>query len=151
MAHGLETRAPLLFRPFAELALALSNDNRGTSSGGLKWRLRRLVRQRYGERIASAKKQGFSIPIHRWLRGPGRKLVDNLLDPSAVNATGLLNAYEVSRAVKAHQSGRSQLGFELWGLMVLVAWHQMRVATRPPTRRDGLRRVVLPQVAGVAR
>ena len=37
----------------------------------------------------------------------------------------------VSRAVDAHLSGRAALGWELWGLMVLVAWHERRVASPP--------------------
>ena len=41
--------------------------------------LRALARRTYGPEMATAAKQGFSIPVHEWLRGPARPLVDDLL------------------------------------------------------------------------
>ncbi len=124
MAHGLEARAPLLTPALANFAFALPEDVKVTLVGRPKRVLREVVRRIYGDRLASARKQGFSIPLHTWLRGPARDLAESLLNSKVVSATGLLNEPEVSAAWSAHQSGRAQLGFELWGLMVLIAWHQ---------------------------
>jgi asparagine synthase (glutamine-hydrolysing) len=148
MAHGLEARAPLLNPALADFALALPEKLSLTLHGPPKKLLREMVRRIYGDRLASARKQGFSIPIHTWLRGPARPLAESLLNPEAVRATGLLDEREVSAAWRAHATGRAQLGFELWGLMVLVAWHQARVASRPSAVSTGLRRVTLPLAAG---
>jgi asparagine synthase (glutamine-hydrolysing) len=81
--------------------------------------------------MAGAAKQGFSIPVHEWLRGPARPLVDDLLSPSSIDALSMLDGAAVSRAVTDHVSGRRALGWELWGLMVLVAWHRRQIQSVP--------------------
>jgi asparagine synthase (glutamine-hydrolysing) len=142
MAHGLESRAPLLNAAVAELALSLPDRLRvdGTRTKVL---LRRLCERHFGQSHAAAPKQGFSLPIHRWLRNEGRDLLTTLLSRERVRALGVLDEGTVARATEAHLSGRSTVGWELWGLMVLVAWHEQRVASTPalPDAAD------LPQVA----
>ncbi len=141
MAHGLEARAPLLTPAVAEFALALPDRFKLGPFGQTKRILRALSSKTYGPAIAHARKQGFSIPVHDWLRGPGRPLISELLSPAATAATGLLAPEAVSAAVATHMSGRAQLGFELWGLMVLVAWWRERIARRPSADADHLRRL----------
>lgn len=144
MANGLEARAPLLTPGVAEFALALPDRYKLGPGGQTKRVLRALSSRIYGPAIARAKKQGFSIPVHDWLRGPARSLVTDLLSPTAVAATGLLVPEAVTAGVARHLSGRAQLGFELWGLMVLVAWWRARVRQRPGSSdRRGLRRMVI--------
>jgi len=130
MAHGLESRAPLLNASVAELALSLPERLRvdGTRTKVL---LRRLAERHFGQAHAAAPKQGFSLPIHRWLRKEGRGLMTSLLNPQRVSELGVLEPAAVSHAVDAHLSGRATTGWELWGLMVLVAWHERRVASSP--------------------
>ena len=136
MAHGLEVRAPLLQPAVCEFALSLPPALRCGRSGRPKRLLRELARRVYGREIADAPKQGFSIPIHRWLRGPGRALVADVLSSADVRHVDALDAGAVSRAVDEHMSGRRSLGWELWGLMVLVAWHGARIR-RVPARPSG--------------
>jgi asparagine synthase (glutamine-hydrolysing) len=81
--------------------------------------------------MAGAIKQGFSIPVHEWLRGPARPLVDDLLSASSVASLSLLEGAAVARAVDDHMSGRRALGWELWGLMVLSAWHRQQIQPVP--------------------
>jgi asparagine synthase (glutamine-hydrolysing) len=131
MAHGLEVRAPFLDRDLAEFALRLPADFKAGRRGPGKRILRALARRSYGAEMAGAIKQGFSIPVHEWLRGPARGLVEDLLSPSSIAAIGVLDGTVIARAVADHQSGRRALGWELWGLMVLSAWHRRQIQ-RPP-------------------
>ena len=149
MAHGLESRAPLLNAAVAELALSLPDRLRvdGTRTKVL---LRRLCERHFGQSHAAAAKQGFSLPIHRWLRTEGRELMTGLLSPERVTALGVLDTAAVSRAVGAHLSGRATLGWELWGLMVLVAWHERRVASTPALPDADLRPIPVPSDAANA-
>lgn len=135
MAHGLESRAPLLNRAVAELALSLPDDLRIGTRGGTKILLRRLCARHFGEAHAHAPKQGFSLPIHQWLRHEGRGLMTGLLSRERIVATGLLNPDAVQQAVDSHLSAKRALGWELWGLMVLVTWHEGRVAHPPDLAR----------------
>jgi asparagine synthase (glutamine-hydrolysing) len=136
MAHGLEARAPLLQPEVASFALSLSPELRCGIAGRPKRLLRELARRTYGSEIADAPKQGFSIPVHRWLRGPLREVADDLLSERSLQPIAELDSAAVRRVWQQHLSGRS-LGWEVWGLMVLSAWHRVRVQTRPAAVAEG--------------
>jgi asparagine synthase (glutamine-hydrolysing) len=151
MAHGLEVRAPFLQTALAEFALSLPDHLRCRRTGRPKRLLRELARTVFGGAIADRKKQGFSIPIHGWLRGPLRAAADELLAPEALRAIDALDAAAVRRAWADHLSGRRALGWEVFGLMVVSAWHRARVASRPQlvpsdrlVRREITRRAAAP-------
>jgi len=134
MAHGLEVRAPFLDADVAEFALRLPSHLKAGRVGHGKRILRALAEKTYGVNLSRAKKQGFSIPVHEWLRGPARPLVDDLLSPASLSAVPELNAPAIARVASDHQSGRRAYGWELWGLMVLVAWHRQHIQGRPGRR-----------------
>jgi len=143
MAHGLEARAPLLVPVVAEFAMSLPDSLKMTLFGQPKKLLRELANVSYGSQIAAAKKQGFSIPIHAWLRGPARELAENLLSLKSLEEIGLFDINAVIQAKERHMVGNEPLGFELWGLMVFVAWYQARViaTTAPPRGAPSLTRL----------
>jgi asparagine synthase (glutamine-hydrolysing) len=132
MAHGLEVRAPFLDRDLAEFALRLPAAFKAGRTGQGKRLLRALARRTYGAGMAGAKKQGFSIPVHEWLRGPARPLVDDLLSPASIASLTVMEGAAIASAVDDHMSRRRPLGWELWGLMVLVAWHRRQIQSVPP-------------------
>jgi asparagine synthase (glutamine-hydrolysing) len=133
MAHGLETRAPFLEHELAEWSLSLPESLkwgcRGPRQG--KQLLRAALRRAFGPAIADRPKQGFSIPIHSWVRGPLAEVVQDLLAPASVKEFGYLEPERVRRVVDFHFSGRKSYGFELWGLAVLLAWHRRRIQHPP--------------------
>ncbi len=122
MAHGIEARAPFLAPDVANFGIMLPDRLKTSWLGHGKRVLRTLAAERLGYDIAAAPKQGFSIPIHRWLRGPARPLVEDLLGNEALKALPWLDAPSIQAAKQRHMSGQEQRGFELWGLMVLSAW-----------------------------
>ena len=130
MAHGLESRAPLLNRRVAEFALRLPDRERvrGTTTKVL---LRKLCERHYGRAHAYAPKQGFSIPIHSWLRHEGRALMTALLSRERVDQLGVISSDAVARAVQQHLASERAFGWELWGLMVLVSWYEQRLLNPP--------------------
>jgi asparagine synthase (glutamine-hydrolysing) len=146
MAHGLEARAPLLIPDVAEYALGLPAHLKLTPFGHPKRILRALVKRRLGPAISEAKKQGFSIPVHRWLRGPLRPTLEDLVNRRMLDDLGVLNTDAILREKDRHLNGHAQLGWELWGIMVLVEWYRLRMKSS----RQGnpalasLRRVTLP-------
>lgn len=127
MAHGLETRAPLLHPDIVDFGLNLPRDLKISKQGQLKYILRCLAERKFGPSISNAKKQGFSIPIHQWLRCEAKDLLQDCLSKEALNAISFLNADFITESMQDHLSGRKQLGFELWGLMVLVTWYKQKI------------------------
>jgi asparagine synthase (glutamine-hydrolysing) len=134
MAHGLEVRAPFLDADVAEFALRLPARLKAGRTGAGKRVLRALAEKTYGVNLSRAAKQGFSIPVHEWLRGPARPLVEDLLSPASLAALPELDAKAIARVVADHVSGRRAYGWEVWGLMVLVAWHRQQIRRRPSRR-----------------
>ena len=149
MAHGVEVRAPFLNQAVAELALALPEAQR-TTVRATKIALRRLAEARFGPGISRAPKQGFSIPVHNWLRGAARPLVEDLLSENAIEATGVLQSAFVLKAKDDHVAGRRSLGFELWGLLVFVAWYQQFLSRAPAVAASELCRIELPALSDAA-
>ena len=131
MAHGLEVRAPFLEPALADFALRLPDRLKISRGGELKYLLRELARRRLGPEIADAPKQGFSIPVHGWLRGPGRELIEDLLSTESLAQVTELDPVQVRRAVDDHLAARQSLGWEIWGLAVLVAWHRQYIQRAP--------------------
>ena len=147
MAHGLEARAPFLNHELAAWTLAMPERLAVAPGGELKALLRAAARRLFGPEIADRPKRGFSIPVHSWIRGPLAETIRELLEPRSVDALGVLDSAAVAAALADHMAGRRNLGFEIWGLGVLVAWHRMRVARPPeaPSAAEVPRAVLLPQ------
>jgi len=151
MAHGLESRAPFLDREVAAFGIGLPDRWKAPSRSRTKVLLRRLCARHFGEAHARAPKQGFSIPLHSWLRTEGVATMRAVLDADRVRATELLNETVVTRAVADHTEGRRTIGWELWGLMVFVCWYEQRVLHPPDLARmpaAHLPRLRLPAVSG---
>ncbi len=143
MAHSLESRAPLLNHELAALALEATPRFEQTPLHKPKRLLRLLAEERLGPRVSRAKKQGFSIPVHAWLRGRVRPIVEDLLSESSTGRLGVLDPSAVASVRDRLLVRGEPLGFEVWGLMILVAWHRTRVeaAVRTPRPREPLAEV----------
>ncbi|MBI4873959.1 MAG: asparagine synthase (glutamine-hydrolyzing) [Acidobacteria bacterium] len=121
MAHSLEVRPPFLDHRIVEFAAALPMDMKVRGSR-LKFLLKELMRDKLPPSILARRKEGFDIPAHDWLRGGLRPLVEETLSPQALRRSGLFRAGAVEEAVRAHMERRANLGYHLWGLLVLFLW-----------------------------
>ena len=72
--------------------VAIAGASQGRPRGPGQAHPARAGREDLRRQLSRAKKQGFSIPVHEWLRGPARPLVDDLLSPSSLSAVPELNA-----------------------------------------------------------
>ncbi|WP_338186393.1 asparagine synthase (glutamine-hydrolyzing) [Thalassospira tepidiphila] len=144
MAWGLEARSPLLYRPLAEFGLSLPDSQKFRPFGAQKRLLRELVRDRFGSAVSHAKKQGFSIPVHHWLRNEARSITEDVLSPERLGSLWFLDAERVIDVKNRHMSGKAQYGFELWGLMMLVLWFENRFTMKNFVRPSSqLKRILL--------
>ncbi len=129
MAHGLETLSPFQDVNLAKIVNKLPGSYKIHQRDGqiiTKYLLKELCRNRFPQRIATKKKQGFGIPLEKWLRKDNGKFVkDILLDPLTLNRsyfkkTALQNLVQVFLAGKGdyfYPSPNTVAGlltFELW-------------------------------------
>ena len=121
MAHSLELRVPFLDQRVAEFAMALPTPLkvRGLAKKRL---LRRALAPLLPKEIVQGRKQGFSIPLAAWLRGPLEPFAREVLSPPTLERQGLLDPATVAPLLDRHCSGREDLSRQLWGLMALTLW-----------------------------
>jgi asparagine synthase (glutamine-hydrolysing) len=119
MAHSIEVRPPFLDHRIVEFAASLP-DQLKVRGKAQKIVLRELMRGKLPDSTLRRKKMGFDFPAHEWLRGPLRSL---LLDTIATNReTGLFRQDALENCVRQHLNRRANLGYHLWGVMLLLLW-----------------------------
>ncbi len=121
MASSLETRVPLLDHRIVEFALRTPM-RRKIRGGRTKWMLRELLARRLPIEWFDRPKQGFSIPLDNWLRGPLRDWAESLLTPERLGRSGLLDVAAVQRTWGEHLRGRRNHQRALWTVLMLQAW-----------------------------
>jgi asparagine synthase (glutamine-hydrolysing) len=121
MAHSLEVRPPFLDHRIVEFAAKLPA-NMKIRGSQLKFLLRELMKDRLPKSVLSRRKEGFDIPVHHWLRTVLRPLLLDTLNERTVRETGLFSWPAVREAIEAHLERRANLGYHLWGLLILFLW-----------------------------
>jgi asparagine synthase (glutamine-hydrolysing) len=120
MASGLEARAPLLDHRLVEMTLSAPTRFLLSDSTS-KPALRRIAARHLPAAVLQRPKAGFAPPIEHWLRGPLRPWVESTLG-SAVADLRVLDSTVVQSVVDAHMSGRRQLHYPLWALLMAQSW-----------------------------
>ena len=121
MAHSLETRAPFLDKEVVELSSSIplvSKLDRKRGKVVLQECLARYIPRELFERP----KQGFSVPLDSWLRGPLRDWADSLLDPRKLQADGYFRHEPICNIWEKHQVGHINAGHQLWSVLMFQAW-----------------------------
>jgi len=121
MSASLETRLPFLDRRVVELAWRLPMDVK-LRHGVTKWVLRQVLERHVPAALVTRPKMGFGLPVGAWLRGPLRPWAEELLAERRLRQGGVLDPAPVRRAWHQHLTGRRDLGYELWDVLILQAW-----------------------------
>src|ERR1017187_5581721 len=121
MAHSLEARPPFLDDRIVDFAARLP-DNYKLHGSQSKYVLRRLMQNKLPESVLRRPKIGFDIPIHDWFRGVLRPLLLDTLSEDAVTSSRLFHWPYVRQLLDDHLERRANLGYHLWGLLVLFIW-----------------------------
>jgi len=130
MAVSLEVRVPLLDHRVVELSwrLPLRLKLRG---GTGKWLLRQIAYKYVPERLLQRPKMGFGVPIDDWLRGPLKDWASDLLSPSALGRSNLLDPAPIAIKWDQHQTGRRNWQHFLWNVLMFASWHETYRTERP--------------------
>jgi asparagine synthase (glutamine-hydrolysing) len=137
MAHGLESRVPLLDHPLIEFLATVPADVK--FAGG---RMKHLLKLAYGHELPPAiaerrDKMGFPVPLKEWFSGELHDLVHDIFRGRNARHRPFLN----SHAVLANFETAGRFSRKVWGLLSLELWHQMfhdRAAHYRAMLADGL-------------
>ena len=129
MAHSLEVRPPYLDHRIIEFAASLPDEMK-IDGRKQKVILKDLMKGRLPVAVLKRPKTGLDIPTHDWFRGPLRPLLLDTLNQRAVRTSGLFRSDELERLIAGHMERRCNVGFHLWGLLMLFLWmKQWKVQT----------------------
>ena len=127
MAHGLETRSPLLDHVLLEWAAALPPEVK-MAGGRTKALFKRAMEPYLPREVIYRKKMGFGCPIDEWLRAELKPLAYDTLLSQAARERGLMRPDYVRRLLDEHCSGQHNHHNRLWALLMLeLAVRQMRI------------------------
>ena len=121
MAHGLETRSPLLDHVLLEWAARIPPERR-MAGGRTKALFKAAMAPYLPPAILNRRKMGFSCPIDEWLRDELKELAyDTLLAPAARDR-GVMRPDYVRRLLDEHCARRADHHTRLWALLMLELW-----------------------------
>ncbi len=126
MAHSLEARSPLLDTRLLEFAATIPIEqlNKGWHT---KYLLKRLASRYVPHEVLYRRKQGFVMPVSRWIRGELAPLTRSLLQSLGSRERGLFRRESLMRMLDEHLGGARDWGQQLWTLIVLEIWFQIFV------------------------
>jgi asparagine synthase (glutamine-hydrolysing) len=121
MAFSLEARVPYLDHAFYGWCARLDPELK--VRGRERKRLLRLLAERYlPHEIVHREKQGFMMPLKRWLAHELERDVAQALGPHGLGRRGLIRPESITRLTAEHASGRSNHSMRLWVLLILERW-----------------------------
>ena len=130
MAHSLEVRPPFLDHRIVEFANRLPASLKIAGSRQ-KVVLQQLMMDKLPHAVLHRPKIGFDIPAHDWLRGPLRTLLTDTLRQGAAEYPEIFRPAVLESHVQDHLERRVNIGYHLWGLMILLLWMR-KWNIRPP-------------------
>jgi len=120
MAHGLESRVPLLEYALVELAATIPADIKFTS-GSMKHIFRKVVKPFVPPVISERQdKMGFPTPLTDWIKGEANQFVRDVFSSAAAQTRQLID----NRKVLDGLDNETQFGRKIWGLLCLELWQQ---------------------------
>jgi asparagine synthase (glutamine-hydrolysing) len=123
MANALEARIPFLDHRLVEYAAGLPTKMK-VRGRVRKYLLKKVAARYLPDEIIHRRKQGFPIPVAKWLREEAQGMMLDLLSEETIKRRGLFNTRKVSELVRGHLSGAYDYETELWGLMSVEMWMQ---------------------------
>ncbi|MDE3018888.1 MAG: asparagine synthase (glutamine-hydrolyzing) [Nitrospirota bacterium] len=130
MAHSLELRVPFCDHELLAFACRVPSSvrfGRWTLKGFMRHALRRVL----PPAIVRGPKQGFQVPLARWLREDLREMTLDLLTDDTVRRRGYVKPDYVRWLLREHGAGRRNFADQIFALLVLELWHRLAEGTQP--------------------
>jgi|GEM_PF-1225166 len=127
--HGLTLHTPLCSDPMLNLAarIPFSLKVKGTRGKRILYNVAVDFLPQY---VLKKKRQGFTLPMGQWLRGPLRYLMETYLNDQTIENRGLFDAAAIQKIVSTHLAGRADLSLQIWALISLEVWQRIFIDQR---------------------
>ncbi len=120
MAHGIESRVPLLDHPIVEFAATVPADIKFKDG-----RMKHLIKETFADLLPATildrrDKMGFPVPLKEWFAADLGDFVGDIFASTAARTRPFLRAEKVL----ANFSREAKFSRKTWGLLCLELWHQ---------------------------
>ena len=132
MHYAIESRAPFLDHTMWEFAATLTPEVR-LHGGVLKAVLRRIVEKHLGRETASRRKQGFVVPVERWLAGRWSPMLTRLQQGTLLEREGWTAPGSLAAPIRDAQR-KGVVPVQIWRLLVLEHWLEKQASAAAPAK-----------------
>ncbi|HBQ20801.1 MAG: asparagine synthase (glutamine-hydrolyzing) [Deltaproteobacteria bacterium GWA2_38_16] len=124
MAHGIEARVPFLDQTLVRSISALPDEYRIKGWQG-KWLLRKLMKNKLSPQILKRKKQGFSLPLKKWLSEDLKPLLEDTFFSSRAKVLDVIDKDTLKQLmIKSYGLKEIERVSLLWRLFLFEIWYQ---------------------------
>jgi len=124
MAHGLESRSPLLDHVLMEWAMTIPESVK--MAGGVTKALFKKAMEPYlPHELLYRPKMGFGCPIDHWLRAELKDMAYDVLLSDAATQRNIFRKDYVKQLLDEHVSGQNSHHTRLWALLMLELWFRV--------------------------
>lgn len=95
--------------------------------GASKYLLKKAAEYYVPRKVIYRRKQGFTVPIGKWLREDLKHVLGPLILSKQAKARGLFDYDYVRHMISEHLEGRENHDDQLWSLLWLELWFRMFV------------------------
>ncbi len=118
MAHGIESRVPILDHRIVELVATIPS-NFKLRDGEMKYIFKKTVSQYLPESIKNrTDKMGFPLPLNLWLQGELREYIHDILGSQKALGRDLIDNKRVLQKIDEE----SKFGRNIWGMLSMEIW-----------------------------
>jgi asparagine synthase (glutamine-hydrolysing) len=125
MQHSLEVRVPFLSHVFVEFAARVPVDLKLRGTTG-KYLVRQAVAPWLPPGVLDRPKQGFAVPLARWVSGDLGGYTERLWRESGADEAQALKPEAVAGLLAEHRSGRADRSQMLYALAMFALWWRGR-------------------------
>lgn len=128
MANSLEVRAPFLDADFAAYAATIPPAFK-LRNFQTKWILKEAMKDRLPASIIAKKKQGFAVPVAKWLKEDLKDLLMAAFDKKKIDREGIFSYDYIKVMLREYLEGRKDLRKEIWALFMFEMWYDKWMRT----------------------
>ncbi len=123
MAHSLEVRAPLLDHKVMEFAASIPSSLKLNKKES-KYILKKMNENRLPHDILYRKKQGFRVPLSRWLREDLKNYIQDTIFSNKSGIYEYLNQSYVKAMWESHLKGINDYSSQIWNIFMFELWRR---------------------------
>ena len=121
MAHGLESRVPLLDHPLVEFAATVPADVK-FKDGHMKHLIKTAVADVLPDQLLTRRdKMGFPVPLKEWMDGELKPFVTDIFTSQAAKTRAFMRSDKILQSL----TREAPFSRKTWGLLSLELWHRI--------------------------